>query len=1253
MADLLKRKFRGSQGFDAAGEKVINVATADRTVMSDGVNVEFLVQENTVQEYDPTRGYPIKFAVVYDNRIWTSNRVIASPAGPFNAAQWTPVRTDSKWTVVSGGTQDLKSGDFISLDTQKNTDITLTLPPAPQDGDTITIKDIGANTGKVKVVVNASVQSIVTRNGVAQVRSVQMTRPLTQFILVFNNRLWQLYASDYARYAKRATPAAVFEAQSNDFIVREFTQPGPVNITLPKWANDGDMINLTDLDSKNPEFHTIIKTFDNSTSIDRPGTRVVESRTSGDGFLTYDANEALWRIWEGDLRTRLRIVTDDLTMVPNESISVFGVNNTEVKTIAITLPTNTAIGDTVKIAMNYMRKGQTVNIIAQGTDKIASSVELLQFPKRSQYPPDTTWVMNQSLSFNGNTSYVPVLELSYIERDGLKYWIIAECITTVERVDSLNDSTRARVGVIALANQTQANVDKGSNPAKELAITPETLANRTATETRQGIARLATSAEMNIPTTAAHDDLTIVTPKKFSETFATETRRGVAEIATQDETNTGTDDTTIVTPKKFAARVASEILTGILKLVSTVSTAAGITRDAKGNNVYNWDNNSDAITPKSLNQYKATENAPGASYLASEAEVITGTQHSAAMPTVVTPVQLQKKTATEGRIGFTQIATQTETDAGTNDFKYITPLKFDKRRATQTLAGIAEIATQGEFDTGTDDVRFVTPLKIKTRFNSTDRTGVNALSGLTESGTIWDHYTLDIQEASETQRGTMKLATQVLVDAGVDDKTAVTPKKLMAKKASEGSEGIVQIATQPETVAGVVANKAVSPKNLKQVVQEEATWEATPGRRGFVKAAEGLISFIGNDTVGSTQLPSAYQANGFGVSPKGLNEALVNFLPKKATAVNSVLFNNMNDGQFIRRDINQTVNGELTLTTKTTVQAPLESTSTAKFTVVNATTSVDIGDTTGNSIIKMNALSNDWIIESAKSDAYLDFFANGSDVLRLNRNGNVVVAQTLSAGNRIDASKGFSVEGGTMVINPSVDKIDFGTQSKQTLLQTKEANTFSVTDTSGTYTVLNTKNAFNITAQGFVKKAGDSMTGPLTVNGIFTVQIPEGIVRPDFAPAANNSGTWTATINDAAIYAKLPGYAVPVMEVKDGVETKFVDHYDEVKGPGLLSQFGIGNNAVYQIWAPRPTTAIKDHRAQTFWIRNFNIVTNTWDGFGRMFTTTQPPTVNDIGAVSSSGSAFNNLTIRDWLQIGNVRITPNPVTRTVDFTWVD
>ncbi|MFP9058568.1 hypothetical protein, partial [Enterococcus faecalis] len=250
---------------------------------------------------------------------------------------------------------------------------------------------------------------------------------------------------------------------------------------------------------------------------------------------------------------------------------------------------------------------------------------------------------------------------------------------------------------------------------------------------------------------------------------------------------------------------------------------------------------------------------------------------------------------------------------------------------TESLSGIAEIATQVEFDAGVDDTRISTPLKIKTRFNSTDRTSVVALSGLVESGTLWDHYTLNILEANETQRGTLRVATQVEAAAGTLDNVLITPKKLLGTKSTEAQEGVIKVATQSETVTGTSANTAVSPKNLKWIAQSEPTWAATTAIRGFVKTSSGSITVVGNDTVGSTQDLELYEKNSYAVSPYELNRVLANYLPLKAKAADTNLLDGLDSSQFIRRDIAQTVNGSLTLTQQTNLSAPLVSSSTGEF----------------------------------------------------------------------------------------------------------------------------------------------------------------------------------------------------------------------------------------------------------------------------------------------------------------------------------
>ena len=89
---LPTKPFRATSGLDAAGEKVINVATGDKTILSDGVNVDFFHLHNTIQPYDSKRGYEEFFAVIYNNRIYYALGDIVSPAGVLNPDVWKPLR---------------------------------------------------------------------------------------------------------------------------------------------------------------------------------------------------------------------------------------------------------------------------------------------------------------------------------------------------------------------------------------------------------------------------------------------------------------------------------------------------------------------------------------------------------------------------------------------------------------------------------------------------------------------------------------------------------------------------------------------------------------------------------------------------------------------------------------------------------------------------------------------------------------------------------------------------------------------------------------------------------------------------------------------------------------------------------------------------------------------------------------------------------------------------------------------------------
>lgn len=1297
MADILKPAFRATSGLDAAGEKVINVAKADFSVLSDGVNVDFFIEENTIQQYDPTRGYKKDFAVIYDNRIWVSQREIAEPAGPFVQQYWTATRTDPKWETVASPTRQLRSGEFIAVDSAASF-TTFTLPPNPTDGDTIVIKDIGGNTGYNEIKVQSSNvpgqgnQKIVRFGN--QFSEVLISKPFSYNMLIFSNRLWQFWEAGNEERGIRIEPSSgKYRTQASDFIMRHYTTAEKITFVLPKYANQGDIVKSVDIDGLGPLYHLDVETFDESSSLGKQGQHSMEFRTTGDGFFVYNATEKLWVTWDGDNKTRLRVIRDSVKLLPNESIIVFGNDNSTPQTINIDLPTGVRPGDVVKIALNYLRKAQTVNIKATAPDKIASSVQLLQFPKRSEYPPDTEWVLVDSLTFNGNISYTPVIELSYLEDTvkNINYWVVAQNVPTVERVDSKDDLTRARLGVIALANQAQANVDHENNPEKELAITPQTLANRVATESRRGIARIANTAQVNQDTTFAFQDDIIVSPKKLNERTATETRRGLAEIATQQETDAGIDDTTIITPRKLAARKATEGTDGIIQLVGTNTTNPGATRGTPGTNVYNYVDQLKAVTPKALFQNKATQQAQGQVYLALESETITGATQSGYANAVVTPETLSARRATDSNHGLIEIATQVETNAGTDYTRAVTPKTLNDRKATESLSGIAEIATQSEFDTGTDDTRISTPLKIKTRFNNTARTSVIAASGLVETGTLWDHYTLNILEAKETQRGTARLATQLEVNTGTDDKTIVTPLKLASKKATEGTEGIVRIATRAETIAGTSSVLAVSPVSLKWIAQSEPTWAATTTTRGFVKMSEGAITFVGNATAGSTQALDLYEKNSYAISPYELNKTLGNFLPRLAKAADSDKLDNLDSTQFVRRDIDQIVEGTLTLRKNIRVDGQLSTGGTGEFggsLAANSTFTIRNTGTPTRIVFEKGPASGANPALSMTIRVWGNQYAGGSDTTRSTvfEVGDETSNHFYSQRNK-DGNIAFSINGTVMPINVNASGLlnvngvaTFGSSvTANGEFIGKSPNAFRAINGNYGFFIRNAGNDtyFMLTAAGdqtggfnglrplainnqsgqvtigeslIIAKGATINAGGLTVNSRIRSQGTKPADLYSRKPNADNTGFWSVEVNDSATYNQFPGYFKMVEKTNEVTGLPYLERGEEVKSPGTLTQFGNTLNSLYQDWITYPSNA---GASTTRWTRTWQQSKNAWSGFVQVFDGGNPPQPSDIGALPADNASMSNLTIRDWLRIGNVRIVPDPVTKSVKFEWID
>ncbi|QPB12359.1 long tail fiber proximal subunit [Providencia phage PSTCR6] len=1239
------KSFRATYGLDASNQKVINVAKADKTVLTDGVNVDFFIEENTIQKYDETRGYSKDFAVIFEGRVYFANRDIPKPAGTFDPVKWTHVRVDPKWISVINTPQDgynLESGNFITADTNSN-ELLFNLPKTPKDGDTIAIKDIGGYVGYKSLRVKKSIHDIKWNDLYRD--EIYITRPYSQTYFIFSRGLWNALVLENEDSAKIVSSQPIKQKLSSGDRVYRRSSTGKIDLVLPKYAMHGDLIEFYDIDSLTPINHmTVEVSEDSGHSVELLGQTSVTVRTSGSGRLAFDGSENIWRVWEGDLRTRLKLITENYKILPNEAILVFGANNSEKKTITIDLPKDVELGDTVEISLNYMRKGQKVNIKASTGDTISTSKSLLQFPKRSEYPPETAWVTVPNIEFDGTLDYVPYIRLSYVLQNGKTTWIIQEVNPTVERVDS---TARERLGVIALASQAQANVDKEKNPEKELAITPETLANRVALETRRGIARIATTAEVNKLSVDSYDDDTIITPKKLNGRSATETRRGLAELATQEKTNKGEDDLTIVTPKKLHNRKASETLTGIAKIVASKGTP-GTQRDVPGTGVYSFNNNTDIVTPAALHENLATKTALGTVFLATETEVIEAPVMDPKFPVVVTPVELHKKTATESRIGFAKIATQDETNKGAIDNAIVTPKKLNDRKASETLTGIARIATQTEFNQGTLNDVISSPLKVKTYFNSTARIQTNTATGIKHTGTLWENFKLEILPASELQVGSAKIATKALVDAGTDDTTIVTPKKLHDKKSTETSEGIIKVSTYEQTIAGTSANTAISPKNFVLAIRTEKNGlEATTTNRGFVRITQDASIWTGDDVVGST---GTYEHDGYAVSPRELNKALSHYLPIKATAVNSALLNGIKSDQFIRRDINQEVNGILTMNKETVMKAPLNSTSTGKFTTLDLTStgiSLKLGNSTGWSGLHILGQGG-WSLFSASDTNFKiqPIDAQNPDnieMFSINRtSGNVDIAKNLNVGGVLNA---FSVQVRSKdAIRLNGTRILYGNNTTPLQFATPNASDIVVSEAVDQYKVITTKNLVEESNKTYLRKGGDTATG--TIN--FSKPI---FVRR--APVANSkqspeNGIFVSEVVDKSMYDTYPGIAVPQYD-----DQNKITEYKYVKGPGTLIQIGDSKDFTFRIWVPKALDKTANHNNHSIWMQTYNTAKGELEDWGRVFTTQSPPTAADVGAVSESGSSINNITVREWMQVGNLRLVPNPVTKTVDYIWVD
>ena len=204
----------------------------------------------------------------------------------------------------------------------------------------------------------------------------------------------------------------------------------------------------------------------------------------------------------------------------------------------------------------------------------------------------------------------------------------------------------------------------------------------------------------------------------------------------------------------------------------------------------------------------------------------------------VAPIQVSEATdnnfsitvdyATSSASGVIQFATNAESSAGTIETVAVNPLQVKTAidqipYATDTARGEIRIATSTELAAGTNNTTAVTPAQVNQVVGQVAVT-TNLPLTVQQTGTAFD---FDINYASQTTDGIIRIATSAEMTAGTSTNTVVTPSALETRLGGlqivDGSttvKGLVRLATNSETITGTETLAAVTPVSLRTALDD-------------------------------------------------------------------------------------------------------------------------------------------------------------------------------------------------------------------------------------------------------------------------------------------------------------------------------------------------------------------------------------------------------------------------------------------------